>query len=217
MIDSVTHELRTPLTSIKGAATALLADNVPLQQAHELLTIIDEESDRLNRLVSEAVEMAQLDTQQVQLHFKQVDVRALLDAALETCSWVQEKHPVLVQVEDGLRIRADENLLARVLCNLLENAAKYSADGTTITATASRSGDVVTISVADRGIGIDSTEQALVFERFYRGRAGQTGPGTGMGLAISRAIVEAHGGRILVTSQPGRGSVFSVVLLRQEP
>jgi two-component system sensor histidine kinase KdpD len=212
MIDSVTHELRTPLTSIKGAATTLLQPNVPAEHAHELLTIIDEESDRLNQLVSEAVEMAQLDTQEVQLHFEPVQMQALVETALSTCLWVKENHPVVVQVEDGLRVRADGNLLGKVLCNLLENAAKYSADGTPITITASRSGDEVTISVADRGRGVDAMEQALVFERFYRGRAGQAGQGTGMGLAISRAIVEAHGGRILLTSQPGQGSVFSIVL-----
>jgi len=212
MIDSVTHELRTPLTSIKGAATALLQPNVPPEQAHELLTIIDEESDRLNQLVSEAVETAQLDAQQVQLQFRAVDVRALVNTALETCAWVREQHPVSVHVEEGLRVRVDENLLGKVLCNLLENAGKYSREDTPVTVTASRSGDEVTIGVADRGIGIDPIEQGLIFERFYRGRAGQTGPGTGMGLAISRAIVEAHSGRILVTSQVGQGSVFSVVL-----
>jgi len=212
MIDSVTHELRTPLTSIKGAATALLEPNVPFEQAHELLTIIDEESDRLNQLVSEAVEMAQLDAQQVQLQFQAVDVRTLVNDSLHACSSVEEHHPVLVEIDEGLKIRADENLMGKVLCNLLENAAKYSPADTPITVTASRSGDEVMISVADRGMGIDPIEQGLIFERFYRGRAGQTGPGTGMGLAISRAIVEAHAGKIQVTSQVGQGSVFSVTL-----
>lgn len=212
MIDSVTHQLRTPLTSIKGAATALLEDNVPSEQARELLTIIDEESDRLNQLVSEAVEMAQLDTQQVQLQFQVVDVKTLINRALESCAWIGEKHPVSVRVEDSLRVQVDESLMEKVVCNLLENAGKYSAAGTPITITAARNADEVTVSVADRGMGIDPMEQGLIFERFYRGRAGQTGPGTGMGLPISRAIVEAHGGKVTVTSQVGHGSVFSVVL-----
>lgn len=215
IIDSVTHELRTPLTSIKGAATALLQENVPPKQTHELLTIIDEESDRLNQLVSEAVEMAQLDAQQVQLGLQTVDVKSLVDAALQTSSWVAEHHPITIDLraEDGLKVRADENLMKKVLCNLLENAGKYSPEGTPITITASRSGDEVTISIGDRGMGIDPMEQELIFERFYRGRAGLTGPGTGLGLPISRAIMEAHGGSIGVTSQVGQGSLFSVVML----
>jgi two-component system sensor histidine kinase KdpD len=212
MIDSVTHQLRTPLTSIKGAATALLEGNVASEQARELLTIIDEESDRLNQLVSEAVEVAQLDAQQVQLQFQVVDVKALIDAALKSCAWIDEKHSVRVHVEDSVRVQVDQNLMEKVVCNLLENAAKYSPAGTPITVTAARDGDEVTIDVADRGMGIDPIEQGLIFERFYRGRAGQTGPGTGMGLPISRAIVEAHNGTIIVTSQVGQGSVFSLVL-----
>ena len=212
MIDSVTHELKTPLTSIKGAATALLEAHVPAEQAHELLIIIDEESDRLNHLVSEAVEMAQLDAQQVQLNLQPVNVQELIHEVLDTCSAIREKHTVNVSAAEELLVRADENMLGKALCNLLENAGKYSPDATPITVTAFRIGDEVTISVADRGMGIDPIEQGLIFERFYRGRGAQTGPGTGMGLPISRAIVEAHGGKITLTSQVGQGSVFSIVL-----
>jgi two-component system, OmpR family, sensor histidine kinase KdpD len=211
MIDSITHELRTPLTSIKGAATALLAGEVKQEERHELLTIIDEESDRLNRLVSEAVEMAQLDAQQVQIHFSDVSVRGLIRDAREACSWVEEDHPVQVAIPDAPEVRADPVLLRKVICNLLENAAKYSKSGTPITISAERQPTDVVISIADRGVGIDPSEQGLIFERFYRARSQATGTsGTGMGLAISRAIVEAHGGSIKVTSQPGSGSVFSL-------
>lgn len=214
ILDSVTHELRTPLTSIRGAATALLSSGeLPREQAHELLTIIDEESTRLNQLVSEAVEMAQLDAQQVQLHFEPVRVRQIVDAALVTCAWVEDEHTVRIEIADDLELRADPGLLSKVLCNLLENAAKYSPSGTPITITATRAAGEVSISVADRGFGIDPMDQGLIFERFYRGRAGETAvAGTGMGLPISRAIAEAHGGRITVTSQAGQGSVFTVVL-----
>ncbi len=211
MIDSITHELRTPLTSIKGAATALLAGGVVQESSHELLTIIDEESDRLNRLVSEAVEMAQLDAQQVQMHFVPVSVRELIMKSRENCAWVQEEHPLRVDVDDELEIRADATVLQKVICNLLENAAKYSKPGAPVTISAERQGANIAISVADRGIGIDPSEQTLIFERFYRARAQTQGiSGTGMGLAISRAITEAHGGEIQVTSQPGQGSVFTV-------
>jgi len=210
MIDSITHELRTPLTSIKGAATTLLTSEVGVESSRELLSIIDEESDRLNKLVSEAVEMAQLDARQVKMHFGAVNVLKMVDRARETCSWVEDEHEVVMHVPAELEIRADEDLLEKAVCNLLENAAKYSKAEMPITISAEQRGEWVSLSVADRGIGIDASEQSLIFERFYRARTdGKEIAGTGMGLPISRAIVEAHGGEITVTSQPGQGSVFT--------
>jgi two-component system sensor histidine kinase KdpD len=213
IIDSITHELRTPLTSIKGAATALLDGHMQPVEGHELLTIIDEESDRLNRLVSEAVEMAQLDAQQVQMHFGPVRIWSIIDAARRSYSWVDEQHELLVNVPENLRVRADGAMLEKVISNLLENAAKYSKPGSPITISAEEKNDTVLVSIADQGTGIEPSEQALIFERFYRGRSQALGTsGTGMGLAISRAIVEAHGGSIGVTSQHGRGSVFTLMI-----
>jgi two-component system sensor histidine kinase KdpD len=210
MIDSITHELRTPLTSIKGAATTLLAGVVERESSMELLTIIDEESDRLNRLVSEAVEMAQLDAQQVQMHFRPVNVLHLVEHACQACASLLEDHPAKIAVPADLQFDADEDYLKKVVCNLVENAAKYSGSGAPITISAERLGNSIMLSVADRGIGIDPAEQTLIFERFYRARShSETTAGTGMGLAISRSIIEAHGGEITVTSQPGRGSVFT--------
>lgn len=213
MIDSITHELRTPLTSIKGAATALLSFSAPDTSSHELLTIIDEESDRLNRLVSEAVEMAQLDARQVQMHMVQLNVRSLVEDAREACTWVEENHPLTVDVAPQLQVHGDRDFLVKVLSNLLENAAKYSAPATPITISAEQRGTGVALSVADRGLGIEAAEQTLIFERFYRSRThGDSTSGTGMGLPISRAIVEAHGGQMSVVSQPGKGSVFTFLL-----
>jgi two-component system, OmpR family, sensor histidine kinase KdpD len=213
MIDSITHELRTPLTSIKGAVTTLLSGDIEQESSQELLTIIDEESDRLNRLVSEAVEMAQLDAQQIQMHFAPENVLSLIKEAVKTCSWVEEQHPVIINVPSNLQMKADAGFLMKVICNLLENAAKYSKPDTPITISAELRADSVVVSVADRGIGIDQSEQALIFERFYRSRShGEGMPGTGMGLPISRSIVEAHGGHIDITSQPGQGSVFSFTI-----
>lgn len=217
ILDSITHELRTPLTSIKGAATALLDGHMKPEEGRELLTIIDEESDRLNRLVSEAVEMAQLDAQQVQMHFEPVDIGAVIDAARDSYSWVEEQHELRVNIPKNLTIRADGAMLEKVVSNLLENAAKYSKPGSPITISAEAANDKVLLSIADQGAGIEPSEQALIFERFYRGRSQALGTsGTGMGLAISRAIVDAHGGSIGVTSQPGRGSVFTLTMPKAE-
>ena len=215
IIDSITHELRTPLTSIKGAATALLAnERIDGDARRDLLEVIDEESDRLNLLVSRATEMAQLDSQQIHMTFQPVAVSALLQDAAETCGAILAHHPLTISPTEGMpQVFADPEFVRKVLCNLLENAGKYSADNSPIFLSAERQDDFVAFSVADRGYGIDSSEQVLIFDRFYRARtqAGQVN-GTGMGLAISKAIVEAHGGTIHVTSQLDQGSVFTFTL-----
>jgi two-component system sensor histidine kinase KdpD len=212
LLDSVTHEFRTPLTAIKLAVTTLLAsDPVTAEARQELLTVINEESDRLNRLVGEAAEMAQLDAQQVELRRESHPVRAVIEAALERAKQMLAGRDVKLQLPEKLPpVGVDLERIAEVLVQLLENAAKYSPAETPITITAEPAGKMVSISVADRGPGIDDMEQSLIFEKFYRGRDQRYRiQGTGMGLAIAKAIVEAHGGTIGVTSQPGSGSVFS--------
>jgi two-component system sensor histidine kinase KdpD len=219
MIDSITHELRTPLTSIKASATMLLLDaergGAPLgaEAQKELFTVIDEESDRLNRLVAEAVEMAQLDAHEVRMTFAPVKLQTIVLGALSSCATSLVNHTLRQNIPALPPMLADQEFVEKVLCNLLENAAKYSAPDTVIVLSAARMGDNVVVSVADQGYGIDPTEQELIFERFYRASAQirQTS-GTGMGLAISRAILEAHGGVLTVTSQLGKGSIFTFTL-----
>jgi two-component system sensor histidine kinase KdpD len=211
LLDSVTHEFRTPLTSIKASVTTLLSTpQIDSEGQKELLTVIDEEADRLNRLVGEAAEMAQLDAQQVELRRETYTVRQVVDAALEKSKQVLAGREVKLQLPEPLPpIRIDLERIAEVLVQLLENAAKYSPAGTPITIGAEPAGKMVDLSIADRGPGIDDMEQSLIFEKFYRGRDQRYRvQGTGMGLAIAKAIVEAHGGTIGVTSQLDCGSVF---------
>jgi two-component system sensor histidine kinase KdpD len=211
LLDSVTHEFRTPLTSIKASVTALLSPaQINSEGQRELLTVIDEETDRLNRLVGEAAEMAQLDAQQVELRRETYTVRQVIEAALERSKQALSGREIKLQLPESLpSVRVDLERIAEVLVQLLENAAKYSPAGTPITISAEPAGKMVVLSVADRGPGIDDMELSLVFEKFYRGRDQRYRvQGTGMGLAIAKAIVEAHGGTIGVTSQVGSGSVF---------
>lgn len=214
MIDSITHELRTPLTSIQGAATTLLhTESLDEENRRELLSIIDEESDRINRLIDQAVEMAQLDARNVHMKMDAVQVRDMVQAALESSSWIENDHPVKIEIPKLPNVLADREFIKKVLCNLLENAAKYSAKGSPILISAELIGLDVQVSVADRGIGIEPNEQELIFDRFYRAPVhNQRTPGTGMGLSISRAIVERHKGKLSVVSQPGSGSVFTFTL-----
>jgi two-component system, OmpR family, sensor histidine kinase KdpD len=215
LLDSIAHDFRTPLTSIKAAATDLLASSSPQQaQQYELLTIINEECDRLNRLVDEAGEMARLEAGEIQLHLEAVQASPIIDAALQQLKKSLGDRPVVVQVSNDLPlVRADRNRTKEILIQLIDNANLYSPKGQPITISAELAGDFVTFAVADRGPGIDPFEQGLVFDKFYRGRDQRYQVrGTGMGLPIAKAIVTAHGGNVSVTSQLGHGSVFSFTL-----
>lgn len=214
ILDSITHELRTPLTSIKGAASTLLyTEDVSAEDRRELLTIVDEEADRLNRLVSQAVEMAQLEAQEIHMNFVPASLPELVEQARESCATVTSTHPVTLNLPELPKVSADPEMVGKVLCNLLENAAKYSKPESPIFISAEQRDGQVLTSVADRGIGIDPAEQSLIFDRLYRSRSQSgTTPGTGMGLAISRAIIESHQGTLTVTSQPEHGSVFTFSL-----
>jgi two-component system sensor histidine kinase KdpD len=215
LLDAVTHDFRTPLTAIKASAETLLSEvELDKPQLKELATVINEESDRLNRLVGEAAEVAQLDARQVELHFEPHRIREAVDLALQESKHALERHTVEVTVPETLPpVSMDLKRISEVLAQLLENAGKYSPPGTPIHLTAELRDRQLVTSVADHGPGIDDIEQGMIFEKFYRGRNQRVSmQGTGMGLAIAKAIVELHGGTITVTSQLGRGSVFSFTL-----
>ncbi len=215
LLDAVTHEFRTPLTGIKASVTALLSDGkLDGLQKQELLTVINEEADRLDHLVGEAAEMARLDANQVELHRECHAIREIIEHALEAGRQFIGGHPVEDSVPEGLpAVLVDVERVEEVLLQLLENGAKYSPDGSPITITAAVERGMMMVSVADRGPGIDDFEQTLIFDKFYRGQNERYRiQGTGMGLSIAKAIVEAHGGRIGLTSQLGHGSVFYFTL-----
>jgi two-component system sensor histidine kinase KdpD len=215
LLDSVTHDFRTPLTSIKVSAQSLLGGAELDETARrELLTIIDEESDRLNRLVGEAAEMAQLDAGAVELQLAPHSIREAIDRALDTSKNALARHSILVNADGKLPLlRMDLRRIEEVLAQLLDNAGKYSPPGSTITVDSRVHDRMLVTSVSDQGAGIDEIDQAMIFDKFYRGRGQRsTIQGTGMGLAIAKAIVEAHGGSMSMVSQLGRGSVFSFML-----
>ncbi len=215
LLDAIAHDFRTPLTAIKASVTDLLGTEVPHSaQQTELLTIINEECDRLNHLVEEAAEMARLEAGQLELHFEAVEPAKLIETAVQMQKKTLGDRPILVNVEANLPvIRADLSRATDILVQLIDNAHIYSPKEQPITITAERAGEFVSFSVGDRGPGIDPFEQGLVFDKFYRGRDQRYQVrGTGMGLPIAKAIVNAHRGSITVTSQLGHGSVFSFTL-----
>lgn len=214
LLDSITHNFRTPLTSIKASVTSLLSNKPNAEQSHELLEIMDEECDRLNRLIEDAAEMARLEAGEVELQFAAVPVRELIDAAMDTCKFALAGREVKLQMQNGMpAVRVDLVRAKEVLVQLLDNANLYSEKGKPIVVTAESNGNMVAFSVADQGPGIDSAEQGMIFDKFYRGKDQRAVvQGTGMGLPIARAIVEAHGGSITLTSQRDHGSVFTFTL-----
>ena len=215
LLDSVTHALRTPLTSIKASVTNLLSNqSLTDRQRQEMLTIINEESDRLNRLVGEAGEMARLDAGEVELRIESRPIEDVISAALSQCKLSLGGREVRVNVAPSLpHVRVDLGRAREALVHLVENANQYSPANQPITLTAEANPDFVVTSVADRGAGIDELEQSLIFEKFYRGKDQRyLVQGTGMGLPIAKAIIQAHGGSLSLTSQRGQGSVFSFTL-----
>jgi two-component system, OmpR family, sensor histidine kinase KdpD len=211
LLDSVTHEFRTPLTAIKASAETLISErNLDRTQQEDLFSVINQESDRLNRLIGEAGEVAQLDSHQLQFSLEEHQIREAIDAAIQNSQLNLRQHPVQVTVPANLPpVRMDLGRIAEVLTQLLDNAGKYSPAGTPVHITAELQNSMVITSVADHGPGIDFMEQEMIFEKFYRGRNQRMLiQGTGMGLPIAKAVVEMHGGKIGVTSQPGHGSVF---------
>jgi two-component system sensor histidine kinase KdpD len=215
LLDSITHDFRTPLTSMKAAVTSLLTSaNADSAQSRELLTIIDEECDRLNHLVEEAGEIARLEAGEVVLDLAPVPVEEIIGAALAHCKSALAGRRVDVHVAAGLPpVRADAERAKEALVQLIDNANLYSPKEDPITISAELTGDFVTTSVADRGPGVDDFEQTMIFDKFYRGKDQRyLVRGTGMGLPIAKAIIAAQRGSVSVTSQLGHGSVFSFTL-----
>ncbi len=222
LIDSLTHELRTPLTSIRAAATTLVqGDGLDDASRADLAAIVDEESARLDGLIGEAVEMAEIDAHVVKAHPVSQHARAFLEQVAERSRGVLAKHNVVIAVEEpDAPAWFDPELLGRVFRHVIENAARYSAPGSRIVLRSRRTRDRLEFAVEDNGPGIDPQDLPLIFEKFYRGRkSAAKGKGTGMGLAIARAILAAHGGGIEASSLPGQGTTFSfwVPLVEKEP
>ena len=212
LLDSITHELRTPLTAIRAAATSLIGQpTLPEAERNEMYAVVDEESLRLDRLIGEAVEMAQLDSAGLQVRPQLHHVRELIDTVL------QEEHARLrgrvleVHIPEGLpQVSMDQELVRRVLRHLIENAIKYSPAKTPLEITAETVKERLLVHIADHGMGIEPSEQPFIFDKFFRGsNQRERVEGSGMGLAIAKAILTAHGGGIELKSEPGEGAIFT--------
>jgi two-component system sensor histidine kinase KdpD len=214
LLDAIAHEFKTPLTSIKAASTSMLSDSPALSPQHrELAAIIDEETDRMNQLVTEAVRMSQIDAGKVRLERQSLDVAGFLPRVVEQFESQAAGRAIRVNASPNLpRVSADPELLSLALRQLIDNALKYSPPGSPIGIAADLEGDRVVIRVKDRGPGVPERERERIFDKFYRrgnaagSRAGV--PGTGLGLYIAREILRTHGGDLWIESEAGNGSEF---------
>jgi two-component system phosphate regulon sensor histidine kinase PhoR len=217
-VANVSHEFRTPLTAIQGFAETLLSGALEdAQNNRRFLEIIREHAVRLGRLTEDLLKLSQIEGRKMEMEFRPVDLRPLVESCLETARLEAAPKNLALRAEfaEGTpKVRGDARWLRDVLQNLLDNAVRYTPAGGRVTVrTAAREG-AVEISVEDTGIGIPQAEQERIFERFYRvdaARSREVG-GTGLGLSIAKHLVEAHGGRIEVESEVGKGSTFRVLM-----
>lgn len=217
LLSTVSHELRTPLASIKGFATTLLRQDVDWDEdtRREFLAIIDEESDRLGELISNLLDMARIEAGTLRVEPEPIGLVPIIQDTVETFRLITHRHRFEVHLPDYLPwVKADPRRVRQVLRNLLENAVKYSPGGGLITVSVSLLLAEMQITVSDQGIGIEADNIERVFDRFYQVDSASTRKvgGSGLGLSICKAIVEAHGGRIWARSEVGVGSSFYFTL-----
>ena len=222
LISTLAHEMRTPLTSIKGYSTALLMEEAAFkpETQREFLEIIDKECDVLEDLISDFLESSTIDAGPIKILLQPVRLPRLAVKAADEVGRRFPKHFLLVNFSDGFPlVDADPERILQVLRQLLDNAAKYSPKGGLIVLQGRIIEDKAVISVADEGVGITPEDLNHLFDKFFRAKSnsGTQIIGTGLGLPISRAIVEAHGGRIWAESQLGSGSTFCFSLPLKGP
>lgn len=231
LLDAVTHDLRTPLTSIKASVTTLLEElkaksedeesvKLDAEGRKEMLEVINEEADRLDRFIEGLMELARIEAGEMQLRKQWGSVEEIIQAALKRAAPLTRQHRMEVWLDDELpSVRVDERAMAEVIYTLLDNAAKYSLPDSSIRVQARSGHDgTVKLMVEDEGPGIPADLRERVFDKFFRAMrdgdaSGIKPPGTGMGLAIAKGIVEAHGGRIWIEDASHGPGTNAVVVL----
>jgi two-component system, OmpR family, sensor histidine kinase KdpD len=213
MLDGLAHDLKTPLTAIKASVTSLISGYPRTEEGkEELLTIVNEETDRLHRIVSEAVQMGHIDAGKISLQRSPHPLHEIVTGAVSDLKLSASR--LRLDIAEQLpALFVDGDLIGQAMKQLLDNADRYSPPGSPIEVWARLEAESIMVSIADSGPGVRADEQSRIFEKFYRGvHSWRFRDGTGMGLSIAKGIIEAHGGKITVSARPEGGSVFSVQL-----
>lgn len=215
LLSSISHDLRTPLCAIAGSASVLLDDEHPLPREEQrgLLTMIHDEADHLNRLVRNLLDMSRLQSGGLLVTKEWMPLEEVIGSALERLERLLSQHPVHVSLPKDLPlVPIDGALIEQVLYNLVENASKHTPPGTQIWISAAIRNGRLIVEVADSGPGLPQGAEERVFERFFRGSRQRPGSGFGLGLAICRGVVHAHGGDIRAENRPEGGALFRFTL-----
>jgi two-component system sensor histidine kinase KdpD len=216
-VGMISHELRTPLTSIIGFATTLTAEDVTwsLEEVNEFIAIIHSEAQRMNELIEQLLDVSQQQSGTLRVRPEKRRFQDILGIVMPQLVILTKEHPLALRVPDTLPpLLADPHRVAQVLVNLIGNAAKYSPAHSHITLSAHKTNGFVQFDVADQGVGIPADQHERIFDAFHQAASGSTASrkGIGLGLTICRGIVEAHGGRIWLQSEPGHGTTFSFTI-----
>jgi len=214
-IHFVTHEMRTPLTAIQGSSELMGRYNLSEEKRKQMTDMINQESKRLARMIQTFLDVERLSDGQMELKREQFTARELAEACLQRVRPLGERKNIRVSTGELIGVlEGDRELMEYAIYNLMTNAVKYSGPGTEVTVTCRTEGDRVRLSVQDQGIGMDAKELRQIFQKFYRTKRAEASgeQGTGIGLSIVEQIVHHHGGKMEVTSRPGQGSCFTVVL-----
>jgi two-component system phosphate regulon sensor histidine kinase PhoR len=213
-VANVSHELRTPLTTIKGYAETLLEGALKEEVAFQFVQVIKRHTDRLTKIVEDLLMLSKIETKEFQLKMEVIPVQNLIVDIIDFVKEPAERKKISLsrnEIPSSLAVQADRNHLEQILINLLDNAIKYTPEGgRVIVSVVEKDSKDIQFSVEDNGIGIPKEDLSRIFERFYRvdkGRSKELG-GTGLGLSIVKHLVQAHGGRVWVESQRGKGSTF---------
>ena len=214
LLAALSHDLRTPLTVLVGLAESLARTQPELSSAQkETAQTIQDEARRMSRLVSNLLDMARIESGEVTLNLQWQPLEEVVGAALEAARAMLQRHKVVVQIPRDLPLlKFDAVLIERVLVNLLENVSKYTPPASTVTVSAQVIADHLSVSVADNGPGLPAGREEAVFQKFTRGERESATPGVGLGLAICRAIIESHQGKITAAQRPGGGAIFTFTL-----
>jgi hypothetical protein len=215
MLSAVSHEMRTPLTAILGFSDFLLSEEVPPEQQRSCLETIFKETERLNELIGNFLELQRLRARTEATSFRPVDLRELAEQLLDAFRASSRLHDIINIIPAAIApVMGDRDQLHDLLVNLISNAIKYSPDGGKVAVLARQEGDKIIIGVSDQGVGIPEALQEKIFDKFFRvdNSDRRKMGGTGLGLTLAREIVLSHGGQIWVESTPGQGSTFFVSL-----